>query len=485
MAPLDDRDDAPTWRDPRLAHWAPTRARIATLVAGTDAVREAAATLIPKMPRETRASWRLRVRMTDVTPFCATAIRTGVGLLLHQPPTLAADADPVLRALWDDLDGLGSSAHVWLQSVAELVLRDGWCLAVVASPVRAEAPPTLADEQRQQLRPYVVMYEAEQVRSIRLARRGGRLLLDQVVLTEVVDVPRGRYATARETQHRVLRYGTPGAHEYEVWAEDAEGRFHLREAGTIATEALPVVEISSDPRAGVGRAAPPLRDVADLNLAHVNVLSDRRWSMKMACYPLPVRKGYQAPSGGDETTAGPTEIMDLPSDGDFRWVSPEATAMQPTRDELVDLERRIAAITLSFLAGESPVAAATATARQIDQQGQDAALASVAVQLQDATNEILWHLAELAGVAPRSPLVTLHTTLRGRRRDPAFLRLLVELWRDGGLPLDALLHALQTGDLPDALDAVVLDALAASDAAEAARAADAAAQAREMRLGDA
>lgn len=467
--PLPRPDDSPAWQDPVLARWAPQRRRLATLFAGTDAVRAAGPALIPQMPRERQDSYRIRLTMTDATPFYATAVKAATGLLLKQPPRLVPGVPPVLDPLWADIDGLGTAVPTWLQEVTRLMLQDGYCLVVAASPVTAAASLTRADEQRFALRPYAVVYKAEQVRSLRTDRIGGRLVLTQLVLEESVEVPSGQYATETETRFRVLRYGAPGAHTYTVLRQVADGSgaatWQLLEEGTIQTELLPVVEFTVDPRAGMGRAQPPLLDVGDLNLAHVNVLSDRRWSLKMACYPLPIRKGYIAPLDGGETTAGPTEVMDLPADGDFKWVAPPAEAMVPTRDELQDIERRIAALTMAFVAGND-TKAETATARVIDQQAQDATLSAVGLNLRDGLDRLFGVFAELLGVVAPDRCVEMPLSFRGMLRDPAYLRVLLDTWQAGGLPLDALLQALQSGALPDDFDveAAAVEALVAAQA---------------------
>jgi hypothetical protein len=203
----------------------------------------------------------------------------------------------------------------------------------------------------------------------------------------------------------------------------------------------------------------------------------------MACYPLPVRIGYVAPIGGtNETSVGATQVMDLQKDGDFKWVAPPIEAMEPTETELRTIEQRAATLTLSFLAGESGTQQ-TATAREIDQQAQDASLSAMAQSVRDSMNRLFALFDEILGNQPIDQYIDMDTTFRGVLRDPQYLQLLLEAWKEGGLPLDALLAALKTGDLPDDLDIEEL-ALRAMAEAEAARQAEAdrAAEAAEGQL---
>jgi hypothetical protein len=258
----------------------------------------------------------------------------------------------------------------------------------------------------------------------------------------------------------------------DLWRETESGGYALHATETIQTQELPLVEFTAQPGSTWGIAPPPLLDLCDLTVSHFNILSDRRWSLKMACYPLPVRIGYVAPVGGaNETAVGATQVMDLSKDGDFKWVAPPTEAMAPTETELRTIEQRAATLTLSFLAGESG-AAQTATAKQIDQQAHDASLSAVAQSVRDSMNRLFALFDEILGNQPIDQYVEMDTTFRGVLRDPQYLQLLLEAWKEGGLPLDALLAALKTGDLPDDLNLEEI-ALRAMAEAEANRQADA------------
>jgi hypothetical protein len=484
--PLTSSTDAsqPTWRSPTLAKWAFQRQRCRVVFEGTDSMR-LAADLVPKLPRESDTDYRTRLGMTELVNLFGVGVKTGAGLMLHQPPVLSEEiTDPRVQAIFQDIDGQQTGVTPWLRGVIQThVLQQGWCVVLAASPVQAGTPVTRADEAEQQLRPYAVVYGADQVRSLRFLRVGGRLRLVQAVLEETYSDFVGAFGEEVRIQFRVLRYVAPGAHVSEIYRETTGGGYALFAEESVQTEELPLVEFTAQPGSTWGIAPPPLLDLCDLTVAHFNILSDRRWSLKMACYPLPVRIGYVAPIGGtNETSVGATQVMDLQKDGDFKWVAPPTEAMEPTETELRTIEQRAATLTLSFLAGESGTAQ-TATAKQIDQQAQDASLSAVAQSVRDSMNRLFALFDEILGNQPIDQYVDMDTTFRGVLRDPQYLQLLLEAWKEGGLPLDALLAALKTGDLPDDLDIEEL-ALRAMAEAEAARQAEAdrAAEAAEGQL---
>lgn len=177
-----------------------------------------------------------------------------------------------------------------------------------------------------------------------------------------------------------------------------------------------------------------------------------------------MRIGYTDPD--QAVTASVNEALDLPINGDAKWIAPPPDAYQPARDELTDIERRAAALSLSFLSGEGAKKNVTATATQIDQQGQDASLAGVAIALRDSLNR-LWAIVDaMNGGTSRDTYFDVSTSFRGEMRDPQYLRLIVDTWKAGGLPIDAMLYALESGELPDDFNAeqAALDAVAEADA---------------------
>lgn len=455
--------NSPAWRDPKFAAWDPQRERCDDVLQGIDRLKEKAHVYNPKLPRETVANYRIRLTLAELTNLLKSAVRASEGLIVAKPPTLVEGTSARNAELWADVDGFGTGGVVWLREVLRRIVTEGGVLAVASTPVRAGAAVTRADEQILQLRPYVVLYRVGDVMSARFVRVGGRRMLAQLVLRERVEESDGRFGTTLVTQYRVLRRVAAGRHTSEVFRETDQGEFvRFGTLDTIETEELPVVEFSADPTAGFAQAPPPLLDLCDLTLAHYRVTSDRRWSLRCACFPILTRIGFVAPPEG--SVIGPTEALDLPMGGDAKWLAPPETAFTPTRDELTDIERRAAALFMSFLSGEHPTANQTATAASIDQEGQDAGLASVLVSVRDGLNKLFALFDEMLGEAPRDEYFSVSTKLRGLRRDPALLRVVLDAWKEGGLPMGAMLHTLQHGELPDDFD---IEAAALEAAAEA------------------
>ncbi len=462
--------NSPAWRDPSLQEFADQRTRCRDTLGGTDVLRTP--TYLPKLPRENPTSYTIRRKMGEVTNLLKAAVRAGEGLMTAKPPTIQEGVSPRFTTLCADIDGRGTALAVWLRGVVRRLLGDdGWCLALASTPIRAGAEPNRAQERDLRLQPYVSVYRADDVMSYRTLRVGGRDVLSQLVLREAVTEPDGTFGIKIVEQYRVLQRVSKGHHVSQVYRIDDKGEaVPSGDAQTITTDELPVVEFSVAPEEGFGKAAPPLVDLADLTISHFTITNDRRWSLKGGCFPWLVRIGFEEKVEGAATSAGVNEALDLPMGGDAKWIAPPMEATQPTRDELTDIERRAAALSMSFLSGESANEQKTATAASIDQQGQDASLASVGISVHDSLNRLGALLSEMLGEDVRDTYFDMTTKFRGIKRDPAYMRVILDAWKEAGVPLDALLYVLVHGELPEDvdLDQMALDAMAEAEAERAA-----------------
>jgi hypothetical protein len=153
----------------------------------------------------------------------------------------------------------------------------------------------------------------------------------------------------------------------------------------------------------------PLIDLLDLNLGHFRVSSDRRWLMHLSCVPVPVEKGglgLNLKGKKDDAVEQPVRsegfapnvLKRVATDGDFKYVEPTGTAFEPTGKEIGEIEKRMAAIGLAFMAAETR-SAETAYAKRLDSAVQNATLTASADTLDDMIEEALSIHAQMMKVA--------------------------------------------------------------------------------------
>jgi hypothetical protein len=449
--------NSPTWRSPHLVKWHDARERCSLLYEGTRAVRDARERFLPKMPREDFTEYNIRLELAEVSNFFGGAIRAAVGLVFAKSPALTEAAPAPLAKFMADIDGCGTAFHVWGREVMRLMLRDTGCLAVVGTPYRGEQALSIAQKEQLGLRPYVALYELSDVQSISVVRTTGGLKPVRVVLRESRMAPEGEFGSTARIVYRDLAL-TPRGVQTQIWAEENGKATIIEQPVVTPGTALPIVcyEATPVPTRPPFASAPPMLELAELTVSHLNVRSDRRWAMKMACYPMLVRIGYTAPEGS-ETEMGPSRAMDIANpDGKAMWLSPDEHAMTPTQVELEALAREAAMYAAAFMAGQSSVAE-TATAKAIDADAQDATLAAVAESFRDATDRLFGMLAEadgISGLPADGKLVSIATTFRAHKKDPAMLRVMLDAVVAGHLSTEAFLGALMSGELPADFDPI-------------------------------
>jgi hypothetical protein len=324
--------------------------RCRDLVSGTDAVHAAGEKYLPKHPAEEHADYERRAKATEVYNGFSRTVTAMVGLVFQMDPTLGDDVPKAIKDAWEDIDGRGTHGSVFAKRLFADGLTTGLAGILVDYPV-VEQPDTVskADEAALGLRPYWVPIKVEQYVSSRHAKVGGTIVMTQLVLKEEVEEADGEFGTKCVTRYRVFKRGEGvGAVTWQLWEEKNESgakRVEMISSGTLTNATrITFAPFLAGPVEGDMETRPPLLDLADVNLAHYRVQADRRHVMHLACVPIPVRIGAPQGPGGTTQPIGPNLMIDIPIGGDFKWASPDGGAFQPTREELQDLERRMASL---------------------------------------------------------------------------------------------------------------------------------------------
>lgn len=451
---------APVWKEARDVY------------AGTRALKANATDYLPKHPRERDGDYERRVKWAVLFNAYKRTIGATVGLIFARPPKLGDDVPGEIAAHLENVDSLGTRFDVWLRDRLTDALVTGAAGALVEYPA-TDGPVSLADQQRQNLRPYWVPVSAEQVLTWDVGRTAdGRTVLTLLSIAEVVDERVGQFTVEQRKQVRVYRHAPDsGVVTCEVWRELNDGSGNkwvvVSDVALVGPSSIPYVPLVVGPATSPVTAAPPLLDLLDLNVMHFRVKAGRLHLMNLSCVPIPVRRGYVPPIAaegqGNQPRVmgfGANVLQDLPAEGSFEWVEPKGTAFQPTREELQDLETQMAALGLAFLASDTR-AAETAEAKRIDSVAQNATVVSVADALDDFAERCLAFHAEYMGLAvstdsgaPSGGSFKSNRDFERTVLDPQTLNTLSEMQTRGQLSLSTLWRLMEQGNaLPDGFDA--------------------------------
>ncbi|MEQ8816546.1 MAG: DUF4055 domain-containing protein [Thalassobaculum sp.] len=347
---------------------APDWELIRDLLGGTRTMREAGERRLPREPGESLEAYRIRLHRTVLFNGLARAVQTLSGKPFGKPASLSDDADPRLRALARDLDLGGRDLTGFARDVLRAALTDGLTHILVDHPPGGDAGETLADERARGARPYLVHVPAVDLIGWR-AGAGGRL--DRVRIRETVVERDGAWGERAVEQVRVLEPG-----RWSLWrrSEAAKDRSWRRHAGgETSLDAVPLVTVYAE-RTGFLTARPPLLDLAWLNLAHWQSSSDQRHILHVA--RVPILFGRNLKVGEEGVEIGPNRLILGDGDGaDLKYVEHGGAAIEAGRQDLADLEDRMAVMGLDLMVRRP--GGVTATERAIDSARADSALAAL------------------------------------------------------------------------------------------------------------
>lgn len=429
--------------------------------AGTRAVHSHAERYLEPFERERPEDYKRRKSVKVYNGFART-VRAMAGMVFQRAPRLGDDVPASILQHWEDIDGKGTHGRIFARNAFRDGITVGFNALLVDYPSVPDAERvSLADEQRRNLRPYWVHYRAEDILSVRVDQVGGATVLTQIVLREVTEVPDGAFGTRERTQYRVLRRDLAAASEavtFELWedrdAGDGRGVRTVRVEGPHVVRGpseIPVAFFYADEPQGPAEARPPLLDLAELNVDHYRVTSDRRYSITLACAPTLFVKGIEDEEMGQIAVGPNAAIKTRNPSADARWLEPAGTSFAPTQAELDRIERQMAAVGLAFLMSETR-AAETARGKEIDAAAQNSALTLAVDGLEDALEQCLRFHAQYLKL-PDGGSVTLNRDFLQVVLASDMIGQLLAASVAGRLSLDTFLETLKRGNvLPDDVD---------------------------------
>jgi hypothetical protein len=217
-------------------------------------------------------------------------------------------------------------------------------------------------------------------------------VLTQLVLREITNEEDGKFGEKEVTRYRVLQRSVEGVVTWEVLQIDTDTDKVASVAGpgvvTNQTE-IPFVAIYGK-RTGFLESRPPLRDLAETNLAHYRLLADHLYAMHLANIPVGVLTGVDPETAVE---VGPNAWLKLPQGATFAWEAHDGANFQENREQLREFKADMAAMGLSLLQVETRQAE-TAAATRMNRTEQDSALATAARSLQDGLEMALIFLGK-------------------------------------------------------------------------------------------
>lgn len=397
MVMLQKQDDGPATVSAAYLHMTPKWERISDLLGGTATMREAREKYLPQHQYESADNYEERVSRATLKNYTLRTLDSLTGKAFKTPPKAMESVPDRIKELLTDIDQQGTDWAVFARQWFRSALAKSMAYVLVDF-TRTDLPDgqserTLEDDERDGVRPFWRLYDAEDVIFQRKALVGGKWVFDEVRLLERELVDDGNWGEKLVLRIRVL---TPGGWElYELKKKTAKSRKETWERvdfGPMGLERIPFVDFYTD-KTGLGEGKPPLEDLAFINIEHWQSGSDQRNILTVTRFPMLAVSGASASESDKPVVIGPNKWLSVADPtGRIYYVEHAGAAIQAGERDLSTLEDQMASYGGEFL--RTRPGAASATGRVLDTAEAMSPLQAMGFDFKDALERALQFTAE-------------------------------------------------------------------------------------------
>lgn len=444
------RDIDPTW-----AKFADDRAKVGDMLAG----RDAALKHVRALPGfETTDETKFKAGAYFL-PMTARASEAMGGVVFAKAP--ARNMPGGLDAIAADVTRTGQDVDRFAEQAFDGVLQTHTICIVVDHPTMTPGLTKKVAEARG-IRPYLTLYDANAILDARFFGEGEERMLGLVRLLEHVPVnnDKDEFLWKVVEQVRVLDLDENGFYRQRLFRQEATGWQQYGETIEPRMNGQRMLSIpayfanprDAEPRPGI----PPLRDLAEVNIAHLNDSALYQWGLMWTANPTPIFLGFNFPEG-DEIKLGSAHGIAGPVGAKAEFMEFTGGGLSELRTALNEKRRDGAQMGARLLLEEGKAAIAAETAR-IQRAGETSIVVGIANSVSECLTKALTFLAEWAGVKPvvagadggTTPLqYWLNTDLNPAGLSAQDLTALMAAWQAGAISKRVLFAKLQAGDVID------------------------------------
>jgi hypothetical protein len=368
---------------------------VADLHAGGDAMRAAGEQYLPKFPVETPEDYQARLKSTWLFNGIEKQIDDTTGRIFAKPIVLA-DPDSPLSDWAGNIDMEGRDLSNFAKDVFEASMLRGMSFIMADAPPK-ESGQTVAAVQASGWRPFLVSLPLEQVLGWKWESVNGTPVLTQFRIMESVAEPgRDEFSDAVVEQVRVLDL-VDGAVRIRLYRENAKGEWVVHSEYGTDFEQIYVTPMYTG-RKGYLIAKTRLTSIAELNLAHWRVQSDKSNCLHKSLSPL-LHLRQMGSIGKDGEDIYNSAGYGFLSDGDnshMEWVEVTGAGIGAAGDELAEIKDQMKQSGLQIISEK--VGVSTATGDSIDEAKSVTRIRMWADDLKDALEIALGWVADIAGI---------------------------------------------------------------------------------------
>jgi hypothetical protein len=359
------------------------------LMGGTDAMRLAGKTYLPKFKAELDEDYQARLHSSWLFNGMRKTVKDMTGRVFTKTIEIVDGSDR-LKEFATDINMQGQDLSAFASDVFKDAFVPGISYIMVDAP-RREGETTRAAAASLGLRPYMVHLRVEDILGFKTKQFSNVLALSMLRILESVteNDPKDEFTQINVDQVRVLtREGN--AVSVRIYRKNDKDEWLVVDEYQTNAEEITVIPFYAQ-RTGFFTAEPVLEDLADVNIAHWQSQSDQRHILHFARVPILFASGR----GDDEPLiiSASQAVTSINPEAGLEWVEHSGAAIGAGRTDLMDLQDQMQALGLQLLVASHE----TATGAVLDSAKETSTLSMMADNLKDALEQALEWMAFYAG----------------------------------------------------------------------------------------
>jgi hypothetical protein len=359
------------------------------LMGGTDAMRDAGKTYLPKFEAELKADYDARLASSWLFNALRKTVKDMTGRVFTKPVEITEGSER-LKEFAKDINMQGQDLSAFASDVFRDAFVPGISFIMVDAP-RRDGETTGAQASQRGLRPYMIHLKVEDILGFKTLLFNNVLSLSMLRIMEAVteDDPKDEFTQITVDQVRVLtRKGNSVS--VRIYRKNDKADWLIWEEYTSGAEEITVIPFYAQ-RTGFFTAEPVLEDLADVNIAHWQSQSDQRHILHFARVPILFASGR----ADDEplVISATQAVTSRDADAKLSFVEHSGAAIGSGRTDLQDLAFYMQALGLQLLVASHE----TATGAMLDSTKETSTLSMMADNLKDALEQALEWMAFYAG----------------------------------------------------------------------------------------
>jgi len=333
------------------------------LLGGTHAMRAGKEKWLAREPRESAAAYTNRLARSFLYGAYRDTIEKLVSKPFSRPVICLGKTLDTISEMKKNMDMNGRDITQFARDVFTAGVTYG-CTHILIDFPQFSPTATLADERASGVRPVFIHVKPTQLIGWRTeTAEDGKDTLTQIRIHETRIEPSGEYG---DTEIEYIRVYTP--QDWQLWRRDKfknEDDFKIVDQGTHSFGSIPLVTYYVS-RTGTLTATPPMEDLAWLNLAHWQSMSDQRNILRFASVGLLFAAGFSDEELEEGLTIGPNQLIRSTNESaKVTYVEHKGNAIATGQQDLDKLEERMKVLGLQPIMQRS--GNQTATGRVLDE----------------------------------------------------------------------------------------------------------------------